>query len=1262
MINYYLCSKCEHKILERVVLQLKRLHKIATVRRLVALTMLSTLLLSSTAVYADTAEDDGKTSQEVVIETGNTSNDTNSSTNQNDTVSGRDSIDNSNTTTTEYDKEDTNKGDSDSSDLNADSKTQKPADDDKLKKAKEELAKDDDHDDDDDDDVQPCEHQWKTVTEGLGNNEHATYEVCELCGETQNYKTSDCEMVEDSRAIKKTYNGKHLITGKCKICGQSMTEEEDCDFSEWGNPTMISWWSHEHQVERTCSICGVTQYKNVPCNFEKLFFGLERCKDCHSINDQREASVVVENVEYQNADGSSLAPTETVTDQNGYAHKVFDNSVKLVVTVKCQNFNNGKDEQFWKDNMQLTLCVNTPDKDTKQMSLVSGSVTADGTAKFECTVDAPESKSLTIAGVQASYEFKESYGLLGIIGLPKTIKGNGSIELSSIIRNSNPEKHMENAKMVVANEDGSWTQGANANSDWYSKKINGNNDLVVTITAETGKAISNAAVALTATKGSKRTVEQIPYNPSVKETYDSWGNAFKNNVYITYVNTLSYKIDSSDKFEDGVTTYNLTNSNFSDDINVYIDNTAPTATVEYKSAATKMNDKYYNQDVTVEVNAVEEHIDTAKSAIVVSNHKNVDGEGKFAEGSNTTSIVVGEESAHVVSGTIYDLAGNSVEIKDEPEFIVDKTAPVLTIKFDNNEFKHDKYFKADRTATFTLTDVNIDSKEADMSKVTVNAKGGKHTVNQMTGSNGNYTGSIVFDQDGTYSIGNIEFADKAGNKWVASSDMQDDYNKEFVIDKTAPVITVEFDNNSFLNGNYYKDARVATIDFKELNFTSDQVSVKKNSGEELAVPGFSAYTDRDDSHITKITFDKDGKYGFTLSCEDMAGNMSNTYVSDDFVIDMTAPELEITGVTDMSANNGRVVPVIKSKDMNLTDACTEITLTGSNNGTISPSISKTSGTGLFTYEIADIAHEKANDDLYTLNVKLTDLAGNKVEKTYKYSLNRFGSIFVLSDATKAMVDNYYVTSPQDVVITEINVDSLTSKEVSVAHDGNVKNVAEGRGYQVSDLTNNKGWHSISYTVNASNFKKDGMYSVTVFSEDKATNKQSNQSKDAEVKFLMDATAPSVVVSGLEDEGVYEEASHDFSVNAADTMGVEKMSVLLNGDKLGEYSAKELSENGGTVVLTIPSKDDYQKVEIICSDIAGNKVNLAYNNILVSEKAEELLISDNLTPTTGDNDAKAAVGTSVINNISKVIAIAGIIAAIVMIGAVVVITNRKKANN
>ena len=616
---------------------------------------------------------------------------------------------------------------------------------------------------------------------------------------------------------------------------------------------------------------------------------------------------------------------------------------------------------------------------------------------------------------------------------------------------------------------------------------------------------------------------------------------------------------------------------------------------------------------------------------------------------------------HVVEGQIVDLAGNTKKI-EEDEFIVDKTAPKVYVTLDG-EAHHEKYFNADRTATIRLEDENLAPEDADIHKVDVSSKGGTAKYNAMTGSDKSYTGTIVFNEDGVYQIRGCSITDRAGNTCEFPAEgSSDKCTSEFVIDKTVPTFTVEFDNNSAQNDMYYKAGRTATISFKEVNFDKDLVTVTKNSGEKNAVPALSAYSNSDNKHVTKISFNQDGRYGFIVDCEDLAGNKAKQYVSDDFVIDLTMPELEITGVQDMSANNGVVVPVIKSKDTNITQASTEINLSGSNNGKVNPSIRVEGQSENITYTISDLAHDKSNDDLYTLNVKLTDLAGNVVEKTLKYSVNRFGSIFVLSDATKAMVDNYYVTSPQDVVITEINVDSLTSKEVSVAHDGNVKNVAEGRGYQVSDLTNNKGWHSISYTVNASNFKKDGMYSVTVFSEDKATNKQSNQSKDAEVKFLMDATAPSVVVSGLDDEGVYEEASHDFSVNAADTMGVEKMSVLLNGDKLGEYSAKELSENGGTVVLTIPSKDDYQKVEIICSDIAGNKTNLVYNNILVSEKAEELLISDNLTPTTGGNDSKAAVGTSVINNISKVIAIVGIIVAIVMIGAVVVITNRKKANN
>ena len=257
-----------------------------------------------------------------------------------------------------------------------------------------------------------------------------------------------------------------------------------------------------------------------------------------------------------------------------------------------------------------------------------------------------------------------------------------------------------------------------------------------------------------------------------------------------------------------------------------------------------------------------------------------------------------------------------------------------------------------------------------------------------------------------------------------------------------------------------------------------------------------------------------------------------------------------------------------------------------------------------------------------------------------------------------MVDGYYVTKPQDVVITEINVDALSKKEVSVAFDGSVKELQEGISYTTSDTTNNKGWHSISYTIGKSNFNKDGIYSVTIYSEDKASNRQSNQSKETEIEFLLDKTAPSVIVSGIEDGGIYEEESHDFSVNAADTIGVKDMTIYLNGEKLGSYTASELSANGGTVVLTLPTKDDYQKVTIECSDVAGNETKLAYNNLLVSVKAEELLLEDNLTPTS--NLADGADGLeSTVSNSSKTLVILIVIFAMAICGGAGAYAFKKK---
>ncbi|WP_176761913.1 Ig-like domain repeat protein [Pseudobutyrivibrio sp. YE44] len=1409
---------------------MKRLHKIAIIRRLVALTMLSSLLFSSTAVYANPADDGAEPSGEVVVETGNTSNDTNSSTNLDNTVSGNDSIENNSNTTTENNEEGTESNDfyfDLNSDLDEESDEDSLDEDSALDKAAMLLeskfnwgpwGQSCKHEKLDDKDI-----EYRHID---GTDEHGVYKKCKECNQyIYTDETKKCSA--DSYTYHKTDNTHHAATGKCKVCGSDFTKAaEEC---KWKGTAGSKLQYCEHSADGCLNYC-----------------------------DERDTTPQVD-VKTVLVSGNASKDIEKF-NEDGKEITAYNKQIKITATVTIEALNDETSEDItnagaikaklmFDGEYELPMTFESFEK---------------GVAVFTWTSNEQYEDAVSVDGLEVSYCIGEKLKD-GSRGDNKS--GKTEQELHYILRNINTDKAVKNLQGTVTDGAG-WT--ATPENPWYSKNVSNHKDrLLLTWTGRTDAQIDTSSVKLTELGETKVGGIEIVTATSVPtKVFAGMKYFFFPTFKIVYENNIQYSVPAEEKVAGGAEnqyqlSFKMLEKTHTMDISTYVDNTKPTldgtsytseaeklngkyynkavdvsvqfkdahlsnssyinvsdicatdymasgclsvhvnkdgeheltgnvydlagncleitdpknafvvdtqapkcTKIEYKSEASRLNGKYFNKDVTVEVTVEDKYL-APKSYIKVSENHNTTL-SKDIKTSGVISLPVKDEGEYSLSGEIYDLAGNCTEISDKDnEFIIDKTAPKIDVKFDNNSYKngkyfnanrtadvivdekyftekgvdvkkaegsysdvpklseftkngtintskmyfeadghygftvkvtdlagnvsetfkvadfvidtvapevtinfdnhafeHEKYYKANRTATVVLKDEevfeNLTSAEADIKAgITVKSKDGNPTFNTMSGSKSSYTGTIVFDQDGEYQITNVEFYDRAGNKAVVTSksDAEPAYNAAFVIDKTAPQVSVKFDNNSFQNDIYYKADRKAEITFEEKNFSKNQVTVKKNSGDLDSVPALDDYSDSGINHVTSILFNQDGRYGFTVSCIDLAGNASNTFVSDDFVIDKTAPVLEISGVEDMSANNGVVAPVISSKDVNINDYSTEITLSGSNNGTISPSITKTPGNGLFTYAIADLAREKANDDLYTLSVKLTDFAGNTTEKQIKYSVNRFGSIFVLSDATKAMVDGYYVTKPQNVVITEINVDSVTSKEVSVAFDGNVKTLKEGRAYKVSDTTNEKGWHSISYDINSSNFDKDGIYSVTVFTEDRATNKQSNQSKDAEIEFLLDKNAPSVVVSGLENGGIYEEDSHDFSVNAADTIGVTEMKVYLNDEQLASYSADELAANGGTAVLTIPSKDDYQKVTIKCTDVAGNVTNLEYNNILVSVKAEELLLEDDLTPTAKlgvDELAKKAVYQA-----SKAIGILAILAILIIAGSAGVVVYKKK---
>ncbi|MCR5195636.1 MAG: hypothetical protein K6D38_04910 [Pseudobutyrivibrio sp.] len=839
-------------------------------------------------------------------------------------------------------------------------------------------------------------------------------------------------------------------------------------------------------------------------------------------------------------------------------------------------------------------------------------------AKYTCTVGMPGA----------------CYNVLGAVAVHE-YKGEEYIAVDhdySVINCINDEDASDEFDVRIIDNNG-WTMDEDDDDNkWYSSKVRGN-QLYVSLTCATKKELNTSQIVdengddakLELVSQSDEVVVEEYENEEVwegklshklfkaikKVDRDFFGCYKEKNVFVR-----TYLLPSN---KDGKNTY-FYNYKFqkryskSGDFTVYIDNTDPVLNLTYNGAGSPNGSAgaeagFYNNQVEVVATVTENHpvnkheLEDLYLYDLTSNSKIRFTEKDHTEDDNgkrvyTYTAVASADGKYQVKGFVRDRAGNRCAEVNENQFIVDKEAPKVEITFDNDQALNEKYYKADRTATITVTDENFGTDDK-FTKLELTEKTGKANPSGWENAGGDkYTKKVVFDQDGTYSF-TLTVKDKAGN----ASEKQ--IISEFVIDKKAPEFEVSFDNNSASNENYYKSARKATITVKESSFSDSLVSITKMSdGEITSLPSVSGFTGSEDSHDATINFEADGKYGFVIKCTDLAGNESSEYTSGSFYIDTTAPEIEITGVANKSANNGAVTPVVRTTDKNINRDDITITLVGSNGGNYPATLQESAITDGFTFSIADIPHEKKFDDLYKLTVKTVDKAGNEKENVIDYSVNRFGSVFVLAGGTKELVDGYYVRKPQNVVIEEINVDKIANREVSVAFDGTYKALRANKDYSASEDIDAKGWHLNSYTIFANNFNNDGLYSVDVRTEDEATNRQSSQTREADIKFLVDATAPSVVVSGIEDGGKYVEDSHVFSVNTTDTIGVSDLAVYVDDEKIASYDRDTLNAAGGTEVLTLNSKDVSQKVVVVSHDVAGNETKLAYN-VVVSLNAKSI---------------------------------------------------------
>ena len=504
-----------------------------------------------------------------------------------------------------------------------------------------------------------------------------------------------------------------------------------------------------------------------------------------------------------------------------------------------------------------------------------------------------------------------------------------------------------------------------------------------------------------------------------------------------------------------------------------------------------------------------------------------------------------------VSVTVEDNAGN---IKTETISLkIDITPPKLTIDYYNNNPANQKYFKDNRTATVTVEELNFNPADV---KINITRNGA--AIASMVPSpnawrhNGNiHTISIPFTVDGEYRV-DVAYTDMAGNRGNTIE------TQSFVIDKTLPVINVEYDNNAAENNNYFKANRTATITIKEVNFRADDVKISMTAtkeGNPVQLPTVSGWRQEGtDTHTATINFTTDADYTLHVAYSDLANNAASNFATQSFVIDKVKPEVSISGVKDLSANKEGVAPVISFSDINLDLQRSKVVLKGTNTGSkvFTSKTSENSKADNIKLETIEI------DDNYVLTADIYDKSGNLTTTAVSFSVNKNGSTFDFIQ--KDYAEGKYVNSAFKPSIKISNVDAV--EIVSLTLNGKAVSYSFENGVLEFD----------------EEIQEEGKQVIELIVRDAAGNVNNKT-----IEFFYDATKPKNIITGVEDGKVYFDT---LTINIIRESKNDKIKMLKLNDKdltEADYTVNE----DGSITLVLTDFMDY-KLSFQTVDEAGNE--------------------------------------------------------------------------
>lgn len=735
-----------------------------------------------------------------------------------------------------------------------------------------------------------------------------------------------------------------------------------------------------------------------------------------------------------------------------------------------------------------------------------------------------------------------------------------------------------------------------------------------------------------------------------------------------YIVSVEYKDRSNNK----MTTYQsdmITIDTIKPQVNVTYQNTAKIATLKDSEGADR---DYFNKTQTAVVTINEHNFD---SNDIKFNIVGKDVAGNMRNISDLISMSSWRTNGDVHSITITysgdanytfdvdysDLAKNAAEDYVADHFTVDTVAPRITgVSYSTSVLEtvlssvSFGFYNAKMTVTVTaeddtagihqfnysyLTAAGVSSVNAQLLDQVIDEAGIKYSDGGRTatmtfeipkmalGSDNQFNGTVKFDA-----------TDRSDNKVEQSE------NKRIVVDNIAPTATVSYNEPvNTQNGISYYDGNInGTITINEANFYAEDVSVMVSRDGGAAQTLATSWSDSSvDTHIGSFTLTDDADYIVTINYRDKSGNTMTEYQSSQMTIDtkIEEPTYSINGVAKSGDDGGAYKDEanisFNFEDQNFDTQTVKLVRTRFNETKdvtadfVKVGLNEKGGFGSF-----DVAKKVDNDGIYVLTVTMTDKAGHSTESHIKFTINRYGSVYEYSDYLTSLIKDggQYIAKngdaaiTDDLVITEYNADRIVkgSLKIVITRDGETIDTKFTASPEASDNTaiGSSGWYQYVYTISKENFTEDGVYNITITSED-ATGNTSTSVPDNSVAangekildvmtFTVDTTAPEIRnIVGL-DKKIVNAQEQDVKYTIVDVGGLKQIEVIVNGqtaDTITDFG-DDLNSYAGT--FTLSESNEAQTVQLKVTDLAGNVTDTASDDF---NPGERFVFNDVITVST-----------------------------------------------